>query len=344
MTSDVCNLYLQQVTTTPLGLEADAGNQKNKNSLLNRSNVFSIPVWDGINPLDGDGTGWVCKKGFDDAFGQPLSKGGKYVTLDDINAILGIGIEYGKWKAKGGYSIASHTGTYQYSIFHSKNGKRMIRKKKASANLPPDDGKTTNEWASLRPKPTFRPVYNSATLLADKSENITQTSKPNVTVVLLGRLISTYGGVYQFSHLFHVTPVRGQDQYWCTCFSHGTVRMIISEYNDIYTNPDHANEYIIVGMGYCENKNSERQWTPILMPLKPKKSYYVYLEYDDNPENQFARSFYIAYPDKMNLDFFKSPDMHFPWQTYASGVGLSLNYISWAEPNLLASQWDTPNS
>lgn len=300
MTLALCD-YL--ASTIRDGASVQSGIAENINSsLFNKAERgrVTIPPYTWLQE-DIDSDIYVCHGGFDSQYEKPHGKGGRYATLEDIRNLFSIGIEHGRAKALGSKphfdaDFAKTIGGYpKGSIVYTDGGIRMVnRLGQNTIHGPQADGTTDRFWARVDPTATFYPGWDVHSGVRLESGVVLPT-KPTTTnflaaVITADKVHTSPGRIVVFTYsatYFIYSDGRTFTDFVNLCIQ-GRMSVRLSLYDDIYTNPSHADEYIEVLS--CETHrvsisgvtDSIAIRSPhMAVPLHPDKTYYVFVGYEN---------------------------------------------------------------
>lgn len=295
MTLALCD-YL--ASTIRDGASVQSGIAENINSsLFNKAERgrVTIPPHTWLQK-DIDSDIYVCHGGFDSQYEKPHGKGGRYATLEDIRNLFSIGIEHGRAKALGSKphydaDFALAIGGYpKGSIVYTDEGIRMVSRRGQNYQAPQADGTTDRFWARVDPTATFYPGWDVRSVVRLESGVVLPT-EPTTTNFLaavipadnVGRIV-----VFTYSAMCSIYSDGRTSYDFVNLCIQGRMSVRLSLYDDIYTNPSHADEYIEVLS--CETHRVSISGVTDLIairsphmavPLHPKKTYYVFVGYEN---------------------------------------------------------------
>lgn len=305
MTSSLCDYLASMIrdgASVQSGIAETIGS-----SLFNKAERgrVTIPPYTWLQQ-DIDSDIYVCHGGFDSRYENPHGKGGRYATLEDVRNLFSIGIEHGRAKALGSkphydadFSLA--IGGYpKGSIVYTDEGIRMVSRRGQNYQAPQSDGTTDRFWARVDPTATFYPGWDVSSGVRLESGVVLPT-EPTTTNVLAAVITADKGHtspgrivVFTHSATYYVNHAGRTSYEFVDLCGQGRMSVRLSLFDDIYTNPSHADEYI-------EVLSAEANAVPITsevsapitirsphmaVPLHPDKTYYVFVGY----ENGCARS------------------------------------------------------
>lgn len=218
--------------------------------------------------------------GFGEKYEVPASKGGRYMNLTDIRMMYYLGTEYAKKRLIGmkpvwDRSFCQAIGGYpEGAILRHPSGRKMVSRKSKNTDAMPNEYKTTDGWAMVKPTQGFRGI-------ADHFLYPQLNFQPPIVTTTQTYVVPMdiqYKGVYSFPMMFFA-----QNQFWweSDLCEEGNVTLRISKYNDVLTNQSHSGNYVTAGkiITYDIPRQKKRKFfDPV--PLVPGR-YYAYIEYDN---------------------------------------------------------------
>ena len=227
------------------------------------------------------------EEGFDEAYEHPRSwddgsgkPSGRYMNLTDIRMMYYLGTEYAKKRLIGmkpvwDRSFCQAIGGYPNgAILRHPSGRKMVSRRSKNTDAMPDEYKTTDGWAVVKPAQGFRGI-------ADHFLYPQLNFQPPIVTTTQTYVVPMdiqFKGVYSFPMMFCA-----QNQFWweSDLCEEGNVTLRISKYNDVLTNQSHSGNYVTAGkiITYDIPRQKKRKFfDPV--PLVPGR-YYAYIEYDN---------------------------------------------------------------
>lgn len=244
---------------------------------------------------------WMSTGLFRIAYGKPKSKGGKYVTAEDMDKLFSIGISYGiqkviGWKTHWDATRMTAIGGYpKGSVIRHNSGKKMISRRDYNRGEPPESYEDTTSWKTIRCATEFyfdRSTDHSAGVVLNST---TLPEEPTTKNIVVGPLLVNKGDTGGFVFLYKLRRFLKfgslSEEKPINICSSGNFRMKLSVYNDIYTNSSHKDAYIEVlhQEEHLDQIETRYRWhiealfrnPHKVIPWSVRLPCYVYLEYEN---------------------------------------------------------------